>query len=319
MPPPCVIGVDLGGTKLLAGAIDAELNVHHRAQRPSVGGDRAALLDRVVDAVLEAIALAPGEVLGVGFGIPSLIDSERGIAVSTVHLPIADLPFRDIMAERLGLPVLVDNDANVAMLAEHRHGAAAGARHAVLLTIGTGIGSGIIVDGRLVRGAVGAAGELGHMVVDLDGPPCHGNCPSRGCLEALVSGSALARTALEAAQANPDGGLAAALAARRPLTGALVTELAHEGDPDARACLRTAGEALGVGITNIVNIFNPEVVVVGGGVIAAGDLLLDPAREVVASRALSPSRDVVRIVPARFGAESGMLGAAVMVLEEVGS
>jgi glucokinase len=319
MPPPCVIGVDLGGTKLLAGAVDADLNVHHRAQRHSPGGDRAALLDRVLDAVQEAIAHAPGEVLGVGFGIPSLIDRERGIAVSTVHLPIADLPFRDIMAERLGLPVLVDNDANAAMLAEHRYGAAKGTRHAVLLTIGTGIGSGVVVDGRLVRGAVGAAGELGHMVVDIDGPPCHGNCPSRGCLEALVSGSALARTGLEAARADPGGGLAAALGAGRPLTGALVTELAHDGDADARACLRAAGEALGVGITNIVNIFNPEVVVIGGGVIAAGALLLDPAREVVASRALAPSRDVVRIVPARFGAESGMLGAAIMVLEEVGA
>lgn len=318
MPPACVIGVDLGGTKLLAGAIDDQLNVHHRAQRPSAGGDRAAVLDRVVDAVSEAVAAAPGEVLGVGFGIPSLVDRERGIAVSTVHLPIADLPFRDIMAERIGLPVAVDNDANVAMLAEHRYGAAAGARHAVLLTIGTGVGSGILADGKLLRGATGCAGELGHMVIDYDGPPCHGNCPNRGCLEALVSGSALARTGREAALADPGGGLAVALAAGRPLTGALVTELAYDGDPGARSCLHAAGEALGVGISNIVNIFNPEVVVIGGGVIAAGDLLLGPARAVVAARSLSPSRDVVRVVPARFGAESGMLGAAVMMFEEAG-
>lgn len=316
MPPPCVIGVDLGGTKLLAGAVDRELNVHHRAHRTAPGGDRAAVLDRVVDAVQEAIAAAPGEVRAVGFGIPSLIDQERGIAVSTVHLPIADLPFRDIMMERLGLPVVVDNDANVAMLAEHRLGAAAGTRHAVLLTIGTGIGSGIVVDGKLVRGAVGAAGELGHMVIDLDGPRCHGNCPNRGCLEALVSGTAIGEAGLVAAHVDPDGALGAAVAAGRPMTGALVTELAHEGDPAALACLQTAGRALGVGLANIVNIFNPEVVVIGGGVIAAGDLLLDPAREEMRARALSPSRDVVRIVPARFGAESGMLGAAILAFME---
>lgn len=316
MPPPCVIGVDLGGTKLLAGAVDAGLNVHHRAHRPAAGGDRAAVLDRVVDAVQEAIAAAPGEVLGVGFGIPSLIDRERGVAVSTVHLPIADVPFRDIMVERLGLPVVVDNDANVAMLAEHRHGAAAGAGHAVLLTIGTGIGSGIVVDGRLVRGAVGAAAELGHMVVDLDGPRCQGNCPNRGCLEALVSGSAIGRAGLAAARRDPRGALAAAVASGRPMNGALVTELAHDGDPAALTCLTAAGRALGVGLANIVNIFNPEVVVIGGGVIAAGGLLLDPAREEMRARALSPSRDIARIVPARFGAESGMLGAAVLALDE---
>ncbi len=317
MLAPCVVGVDLGGTKLLAGAVDADLNVHHRARRASAGAGRADLLDRVVDAVREAADPAPGPVRAVGFGIPSLIDRERGVAVSTVHLPIADEPFRDIMAQRLGLPVVVDNDANAAAIAEHRHGAAAGTQHAVLLTIGTGIGSGIVVDGALVRGALGAAGELGHMVIERDGPRCHGTCPSRGCLEALVSGTALARTGLQAARANPAGALAAAVASGRELNGALVTELAHDGDPDARACLRAAGEALGVGITNIVNILNPEVVVVGGGVLAAGDLLLDPAREMVAVRALSPSRDVVRIVPAHFGAEAGMLGAALLALDEV--
>jgi glucokinase len=315
MPPGCVIGVDLGGTKLLAGAVDADLNVHHRAHRAAADQDRAGLLDLVVDAVQEAVAAAGQGVLGVGFGIPSLIDQDRGIAVSTVHLPIADLPFRDLMAERLGLPVFVDNDANCALLAEHRYGAAAGTRHAVMLTLGTGIGGGIVADGRLVRGAVGSAGELGHMVVDLDGPLCQGNCPNRGCLEALASGSALGRAATAVAEANPAGGLGRAHAGGRELTGALVTELAHDGDPEALDCVRRAGEALGVGIANLVNIFNPEVCVVGGGVIAAGELLLEPAREVVSARALSPSKDVVRIVSARFGAESGMLGAAVLAFE----
>jgi len=313
----CVIGVDLGGTKLLAGAVDADLDVHHRAYRLAPASDRQAVLDAVVSVVEEARE-AIGEVRAVGFGIPSLFDHERGIAVSTVHLPIRDVAFRDVMAERLGLPVFVDNDANAAMLAEHRFGAARGARHALLLTLGTGIGGGIVVNGEIVRGAVGSAGELGHMVIDLDGPRCQGNCPSRGCLEAFASGTALGRDALQAAHEHPASGLGRALTEGRAVTGALVTELAHDGDPTAVAVVRRTGEYLGVGIASLVNIFNPSVVVVGGGVIAAGELLLEPAREVLAQRALSPSKETARIVPARFGAESGMLGAATLALDGIG-
>jgi glucokinase len=203
------------------------------------------------------------------------------------------------------------------MLAEHRYGAAQGARDAVMLTIGTGIGGGLIVNGELARGAVGAAAELGHMVVDIDGPPCSGACPNHGCLEAVASGTALAREGLRVARAAPGSALGRALAAGHEITGMLVTELAHDGDVAARDVLALIGTRLGVGIANVVNIFNPEVVVVGGGVIAAGDLLLAPAREVVLQRALAPSRDIARIVPARFGAESGMLGAATLALEGV--
>ena len=313
----CVIGVDLGGTKLLAGAVGPGLEVHHRAHRLAPASTRQAVLDAVVSVVEEAREAVGGEVLGVGFGIPSLFDQARGIAVSTVHLPLRDVPFRDIMAERLGLPVFVDNDANLAMLAEHRFGAARDTQHALLLTLGTGIGGGIVVDGRIVRGALGSAGELGHMVIDMDGPRCQGNCPSRGCLEALVSGTAIGRDALAAAHAEPESALGTALAAGRAVTGALVTELAHDGDPASVAVLRRAGEHLGVGIASLVNIFNPSVVVVGGGVIAAGELLLGPERRVLAERAMSPSKEHVRVVAARFGAESGMLGAAILAQDGV--
>ncbi len=275
------------------------------------------MLDAVA-AAIDEVRQATGDVRGVGIGIPSLFDRDRGVAVSTVHLPIRDVPFRDLMTERLGLPVWVDNDANAAMLAEHRFGAAQGADHALLLTLGTGIGGGIVVDGKLVRGAVGSAGELGHMVVDMDGPRCQGNCPGRGCLEAVASGTALGRDALAAAHDHPGSALGEALREGRAITGALVTELAHDGDEVAVAVVRRIGEHLGVGIASLVNVFNPSVVVVGGGVIAAGDLLLDPAREVLAARALSPSRETARIVPARFGAESGMLGAATLALDGLG-
>jgi len=183
-----VIGVDLGGTKLLAGVVDAEFGVHHRAQRSVVGLDQSALLDTAVDAVNEARAAAGAEVAGVGFGIPCLIDQRTGTAVMAVNLAMADIPFRDVMTERLGLPVFVDNDANVTALAEHRAGAARGTREAVVLTIGTGIGGGLILRGELYRGSIGAGGELGHMVIDMNGPPCQANCPNHGCVEALASG-----------------------------------------------------------------------------------------------------------------------------------
>ena len=318
MTGACVIGVDLGGTKLLAGVVDADLRVHHRTQRPVPRADTAALLDTVCAAVEDARAASPEPVVAAGFGIACLMDDRRGVAATSVHLPVADLPFADVMRERLGLRVEVDNDANAAMLVEWRAGAAHGHDDAVLLTIGTGVGGGLVVGGRLARGSIGAGPELGHMVIDPHGPRCPGGCPSRGCLEAFVSGEALARDGTEAAIAQPDSGLGRALAAGRPVTGPLVTELAWDGDPAARAVVERCGEHLGAGIASLVNILNPSVVVVGGGVIAAGEMLLAPARAVVAQRALWPARDVVEIVPAHFGEEAGMLGAALLALESSG-
>jgi glucokinase len=314
MTAGCVIGVDLGGTKLLAGVVDRDLKVHHRVFRHSrEGKDTEELIDALVAAVEEAREAAGGEVGAVGLGIPSLVDSRTGVAATTVHLPLRDVPIRDVMAERLGIPVVVDNDANAAMVAEHRRGAARGASTAALLTLGTGIGGGIVVDGKVVHGYSGAAGEWGHMVVDVNGRLC--TCGNRGCLETVVSGTALAREARRVAQELPDSGFGRALAAGREISGMLATELAHDGDPVARDVVASVGTFLGVGICNVVNVLNPEVVLVGGGVVAAGDLLLDPAREVVAGRALAPSRDQVQIKPTYFGDASGMIGAAILAMD----
>ena len=268
----------------------------------------------MVEAVEQARAAAP-EVEAVGFGIPSLMDRRTGQSVTSVHLPLDGVPFGALMSERLDLPVVVDNDANGAVLAEQRFGAARGASDVVLLTLGTGIGGGLVLGGDLYRGSVGAGAELGHMVVDMDGPLCQGGCPNRGCLEAVASGTAIGREGADAARTAPDSALGRAALQGVAITGALVTELAHDGDAPARDILRVIGERLGVGIANLVNIFNPEVVVVGGGAAAGGELLLEPARRVVAERALRPSRDVVRIVSARFGPESGMLGSAALALD----
>jgi glucokinase len=309
-----VIGVDLGGTKLLAGVVDEEHEVHHRAFRLGRGGSAKEVVDHLVEVIEEVREAAGGEVDVVGLGIPALVDQQRGVAQASNHLPLVDVPIRDLVSERTGLPVVVDNDGNMAMLAEWWWGAAQGATDAVLLTLGTGIGGGLLVNGSLVRGAIGAAGELGHMVIDAAGPPCPGSCPGRGCLEAFVSGTALGREGLRVAHEEPDSPLGRALSAGTNIGGALVTELAHDGDPLSRALVEEMGRSLGVGLTSLVNMFDPEVIVIGGGAIAAGDLLLDPAREVVARRALPVPRSRVRIVAARFGAESGMLGAAAAAL-----
>src|SRR3954470_24587044 len=316
MADACVIGVDLGGTKLLAGSVDAELRVHHRAYRLS---RRDAVVETIVEAVQEAREAAQREIRAVGVGVPCLVVPGSGVAMACNHFPLVDVPLRDLLAERLGLPVVVENDATAALIAEWRYGAGRGASNLVMLTLGKGAGRGAVADGQIVRGATGAAAELGHIVIDESGPPCPGNCPNRGCLEAFVSGPALALEGRARAVAYSDSGLGRALAAGREITGPLVTELAHDGDEAARAAVAVLGRHLGVGITSLVNVFNPESVVVGGGLVAAGELLRAPARAVVAERALVPARDQVRIVPARFGDESGMLGAAALAFEVAGN
>jgi glucokinase len=314
MPPRRTIGIDAGGTKLLGGVVDEGLVVYHRVHRTWRGSDRAETLDIFVEAVEEVRAAAP-DVEAVGFGIPALVETATGVARWSTHLPLADVRFRDVMSERLGLPVVVDNDANAALVAESRFGAARGASHAALVALGTGIGSGLLLDGRIYRGARGLGAELGHMVVDLHGPDCQGNCPGRGCLEVMASGSTIGREGRAAALAAPESALGRRLAAEQEITGGIVTELAHAGDAASRSVLAQIGRRLGYGLVGVVNVFNPEVVVIGGGAIAAGELLLGPAREVVAERALPPVRDMVEIVPAAFGDESGMLGAALLAFE----
>jgi len=312
----CVVGVDLGGTKLLAGALGADLEVRDRTRRSALGLDQEGLLDELEAAVRAVVATVEVPIDAVGFGVPCTFDRRTGVAVQAVNLPLRDVRVAQEMQERLGFPTVADNDANCAALAEARLGAGRGSQHVVMLTLGTGIGSGMVLDGRLYRGAVGAAPELGHMVVDMDGPPCQGNCPNHGCLEAVASGTALLREAAEAAARRPSTPLGRALALGEPLSGPLIDALALEGDPVAREAIETIGARLGVGLANIANIFNPEVIVIGGGVVGAGEMLLGPARAAMRERALSPARDLARVEAAAFGAEAGMVGAALLAVEE---
>jgi glucokinase len=310
------VGVDLGGTKLLGGVVDEHLEVHARVHRTVHGMTQQEVLDTAVEAVQELIDSVEG-VEAVGFGIPCLIDQSSGLAVTAVNLDIVNVPFRELMGEKLSLPVFLDNDANVTTLAEARFGAARGASDVVGLTIGTGIGGGLVLNGQVYRGRWGGGAELGHMVVDEDGPRCQGNCPNRGCLEAVASGTAIGHEAQLAAEEEPDSELARAAEEGEKITGALVTTLALGGDEVSRMVLGHIGRLLGVGMSSIVNIFNPEYIVVGGGAMAAGDLLLEPARAELLARGLPPNRDQVKVVAAKFGPEAGMLGAAVMAFDEL--
>jgi glucokinase len=293
-----VIGVDLGGTKILAGVVDRDGTVERRRELPTPLDSQDELLGGLASAVEDVLA---DDVAAIGFGIPSTIDQRSGKAVTSVNIPLADLDLRAWMRDRFGLPVGIDNDANAATLAEWAYGAGRGTRHMVMLTLGTGVGGGLILDGKPYRGAIGAGAELGHMVIDIDGPPCQGACTGRGHLEALASGHA-ATTAAQA-QFGP------AADAHR------LVRLANEGDSAALAILAEIGHRLGAGMVSLVNIFNPELIVVGGGFAAAGDLLLEPARELVAREALSPAREFVRIVRAELGTAAGLVGAGLVAFE----
>lgn len=309
------IGVDLGGTKMLVGVVDSEQRVLHENVGPSLGLDEEGLIEELEFELKKAREARPG-VVAAGLGIPCTIDRKRGVAIAAVNLPITDVPVRDLMTESLGLPVYIDNDANVAAIAEHRFGAAVGAQNVVMLTIGTGIGGGLILGGKVYRGSTGAGAELGHVVVDLDGPPCQGNCPNHGCIEAMASGTALGREAGAAARDAPDSALGRALAEGRAVDGRAVTDAALAGDETAREVLALVGRRLGAAFSSYANIFDPDMIVVGGGVMAAGDLLLDPAREELRARALPPMNRTP-VVAAKLGAEAGMIGAAAMAMIEL--
>ena len=293
-----VIGVDVGGTKISAGVVGRDGAVDRRESRPTPVSSRDDLLAGL-DSVVET--LLGEDVSGLGFGIPSRIDQRSGRAVGSVHIPLEDVDFRDRMATRFDLPVGIDNDGNAAAIAEWRLGAGRGASHLVMLTLGTGVGGGLILDGKPYRGWIGAGAELGHMVLDYGGAPCGGSCTGHGHFEVFAAGSAANEAAARRYGAGAD--------ARR-----LVAE-AEAGEEGAIADLAELGHRLGAGIASLVNIFNPELVIIGGGFADAGELILGPARETLAVEALSPGRELVRILPAELGADAGMIGAALVGFE----
>lgn len=303
------VGVDVGGTKIAGGVVDASGSVVARRQIPTDPADPQATVGGIVKVARELLASAPAA-RAVGVGAAALIDSS-GVIVGAPNLAWRNLSLRAMLEDRLGVPVLVDNDVNAAAWAEYRFGAGRGASRLVMFALGTGIGGGIVIDGRLERGAHGLGAELGHMIVERGGPACA--CGNHGCLEALASGTAIARAARERiASGSPV--LAAADGDPAAITGEMVGAAAVEGDSFARELLAEAGRALGVGLANAANIFDPDRIVVGGGVVAGtGDLLLGPAVEAMRRLVVEgASRPEISVVPAALGADAGLIGAATL-------
>ena len=290
-----VVGVDVGGTKIAGALMARDSSPRASATLPTpVAG--AGLIDAVVELVNGLRAQSDAAVAAVGVGLPSLIDAPTGRVRMSANIDLADIDVRAVLAERLGVPVAIDNDANVAALAEHRVGAGRGHDDVIMLTVGTGVGGGVIAGGRVFRGGRGTGAELGHIVVQADGPPCQRNCPNHGCLETMASGTAIAR----------DAGMSAKE----------VVRLANAGDAAAQAVLDRAGRYLGVGLASLANIFNPSAFLIGGGVGAAGDLLIAPARGEYRARALPPNAEAL-VIPAALGPTAGAIGAGLLAWELV--
>jgi glucokinase len=311
-----ILGVDIGGTNLVVGAV-TEDGAHIRGLRSEPTGvpdGPDIVLERIVRMAGETIAAtkeydSDATILGVGIGSPGPLDRKRGLVIFTPNLRWKNMPVRDRIGNALGLRAALDNDANCAMLGEHWVGAAMGASNAVCFTIGTGIGGGIIVNGKLVHGASDAAGEIGHITIDVNGRRC--GCGNDGCLEAYASGPAIARRACEAIEAGAVSEISA-MAGNDPsaITAQTVFEAAARGDALADELVRDTARYLGVGIANMLNIMNPEVVVVCGGVTQAGDHLFVPLRREVMRRAFKPAVDACRIVPGALPGTAGVVGAA---------
>jgi glucokinase len=310
---PQAVGIDIGGTKIAAGVVTGDGRVLDRTRLPTPPDDEAATLAALL-AVVDELRARNRRVEAIGVGAAGLVEWPGGNARWAPHNTYRRLELRRLLHERTGLPTTVDNDANAAAWAEARFGAGAGSDDLVLVTVGTGVGGGLVLDGRLYHGEHGFAGELGHLIVDPDGDLCA--CGNHGCLEAMASGSTLGRLGQEAAAADPAGRLAALAAeAGGPVTGEVVFAAATEGDKAALALFERIGHWLGVGIASLVTIFDPDLVVVGGGVAATGDLLLAPARasfeRYVHARI---HRDLPPVVPARLGPDAGLVGAATLAL-----
>ena len=298
-----VLGIDIGGTNLVVGSVaeDGSAMVASASEPTHSEAGATDVVDRLVGLAERAIATtrreAPGaEILGVGVGAPGPLDTKRGIVLLTPNLGWVNMPLRQLIHDRLGLPAALDNDANCAVLGEWWVGAARGARHAIGITIGTGIGGGLIVDGRLYHGASDVAGEIGHTTIDTEGRRC--KCGNYGCLEAYASGPNIALRAVEEMEAGAESRLRALVGGDLgKVTAQTVYQAAADGDELALEVVNDTAKFLGVGIGNLLNVFNPEVVVVCGGVTLAGDHLFEPLRREVARRAFKPAVNACRIVP----------------------
>jgi len=307
-----VLGVDVGGTKIAVAAVDG-VTATHAVEHPTILVSTDALLDGLEHAVRDVIRDA-GEPEAIGVGVPSQIDYETGTVESSVNIPLMGVPLREELGRRFGLPVFVDNDANCAALAEAH---IVGARDLVMLTLGTGVGGGVVIDGLTFRGAHGLGAELGHMTINPDGPACPGNCPNHGCLEAYCSGQALERDATELASDRPDSGLAGRAGPDGRVSGRELVAAAEEGDPDALRLVENFARMLGVGIATCVNVFEPERLAIGGGISRASHLFFDRAVQEAGARTLPALWKRTTVALAEGGPDAGVIGAGLLAALEM--
>jgi glucokinase len=298
---PAVIGVDVGGTKVAAARIAGTEALDAVTHPTDLSGSDALMAG--IEAAIGEVADRSGRPDAIGIGMPSQIDFATGTIVSSVNIPFEGVALGEELTRRLGVPVYLDNDANCAALAEAQFVDDAPAKHLLMLTLGTGVGGGVVLDGKIFRGATGLGAELGHITIDPDGPECPGSCPNRGCLEALASGTALEREATAARGER--------------VKGRAVVEAARAGEDWARELLDGLGRWLGIGIAGYVNVFEPEHLVIGGGLSAAGDLFLDRAKEEAGGRALPALFERVRVSLAKAGNDAGVIGAGLLAAQEL--
>jgi glucokinase len=312
-----VIGVDLGGTKIAAAALtDSDLS--ESTLQPTELSGQDALIDQLAEIIDN---LRSDRLDAVGVGVPSIVEFETGRVVSSANVPLTDVPLREVLGERVGVPVFVDNDATVAALAEaHDEQLQMVARDLVMITIGTGVGGGLVLGGRIYRGATGGAGELGHTLIGLDltrSLPEAGRFPQQGSLEHAAAGLALDVLVCEAAIREPESALGRLRHAGQKVAGPEAVEAARDGDPTARRLIELWAHRVGIGIVNVINTFDPEEVVIGGGAAQAGDLLLEPARRTAAAYVLPGLGKRTTIRMARHGVRAGVLGAALLAVHEL--
>ncbi len=308
-------GIDLGATKILSVVVSHSGDVLAEDIRPTNGSEGpAAVIAHMIASLRQAMANGSiDELVAVGVDAPGPVDYDRGVITEPPNLPgWHDVPLAALLGKEFGVPCVLENDANASALAEHRWGAGRGSGHMLFLTLSSGIGGGIVIDGALYRGASGAAGEVGHMTINTRGARCH--CGRRGCLEMYASGLAIARRGRRLVARRPDS-LLARMAREQPLTAKLIQQAAEQGDDGARELIAAAGRDLGVGLGSLINVFNPEVIVLGGSLTKIGEPYLGPARETAQRECFEQAWRDVRIVLGALGDRSAAMGAAAISLD----